>query len=124
MQMAGICLQMNIWKWMVVQEKDSSTVLEKPWQEWIRKKKQNLFGDNSELYTDISSESYDIEEFINNFFKKITAQEQSEKTLVKIEDFLYEFDLQSFKQKYGENLSKEDLSVILYSLAEKFGVKF
>jgi len=88
------------------------------------KKKQNLFGDNSELYTDISSESYDIEEFINNFFKKITAQEQSEKTLVKIEDFLYEFDLQSFKQKYGENLSKEDLSVILYSLAEKFGVKF
>lgn len=89
-----------------------------------KNEQKNLFEENTELYTDISSETFDIEEFINKFFRQIMSNEQSERTLVKIEDFLYGFDLSDFKQKYGENLSKEDLSVILYSLAEKFGAKF
>ena len=89
-----------------------------------QKEKKNLFKDEENtLYTDISSESFDIEGFVNKFFENLKNKEQSEKTNNRIEKFLTEFDINKFKYKYGEKLSKEDLSIILYSIAEKLGVK-
>lgn len=84
---------------------------------------QNLFKDDAKLYSDFSAEELDIELYVRKFFNDLKSGEISERSLKKIDEFLLNFNKEQFIKKYGTNLSKEDLLVILYSLAEKFGVK-
>lgn len=82
-----------------------------------------LFKDESKLYSDLSTEEIDIELYVRKFFNDLKNKEISERSRRKIQEFLSNFNKEGFIKKYGEIQSKEDLSVILYSLAEKFGVK-
>ena len=82
-----------------------------------------LFNDNQKLYEDISLESFDVENFIKKYFSSIKNKIENPKIIKKINDFLANFDKTKFENKYGKNLSKEDLSIILYDLADKWGIK-
>lgn len=84
---------------------------------------QNLFKDDAQLYSDFSTEELNIELYVRKFFNNLKDGEISERSLRKIEDFLSSFNKEQFVKKYGEIKSKEDLQVILYGIAEKFGVK-
>lgn len=88
-----------------------------------QKQNKNIFEEETPLYMDVSTEGFDIEEYVRRFFEDVMRKEQTERTYKKIGDFLSKFNLSDFKRKYGENLSKEDVSVILYSIAEKFGAE-
>ena len=82
-----------------------------------------LFKDDNKLYSDISTDELDIELYVRKFFNDLKDKDISERSYRKIQEFLSNFNKESFIKKYGVIQSKEDLSVILYCLAEKFGVK-
>ena len=84
---------------------------------------QSFFKEDSKLYSDISTEELDIELYVRKFFKDLKSGDISERVSKKIDDYLANFNKEQFVKKYGTNLTKEDLQVLLYSLAEKFGVK-
>lgn len=87
-----------------------------------KEEKKNFFDDDTVLYTDISSETFDIEKFIRNYFETLKQQQKlAPKAVKKIDEFLTKFDIKVFEKHHGENLSKEDVSIILYSLADKWG---
>lgn len=84
---------------------------------------KNLFEEDSQLYPDISTEEFDVEAYVKRFFNDLKQGDISEKAIRKIDEFLSIFNKERFEQKYGKGLSKEDLTIVLYGLAEKFGVK-
>ena len=89
-----------------------------------KKEDKNFFEEGSDFYTDISSQDFDAEKFIRNFVENLKNKELTPRTLKKIDEFLAKFDMKIFEQRNGKNLSKEDLTVIMYSIAEKWGISF
>lgn len=77
-----------------------------------------------ELYTDIINEQFDIESYIRSYFEKLRARHLDEKDKIrKIDKYLDKFDLEKFERKFGKELSREDLNVILYEKVVEFGLQ-
>lgn len=89
-----------------------------------KKDENRFFEDESDFYTDISSEELDVEEFIRKFFQDLKLKDLSPRAVQKIDGYLAKFDINIFEQRNGKNLSKEDLTVILYSIVDKWGIKY
>ncbi len=89
------------------------------------KKDKNIFSEENELelYTDIIEESFDAQEYILKYFERLKEKYFNvEDKLEKIEHFIKRFNYIKFCNKYGKNLSKEDLNVILYEKVIELGL--
>ena len=85
----------------------------------------NIFSgkEDIELYTDIQSQDFNPETYIHLHFSKLLEEYKNEADKVsKIEKFIDKFDMKKFTHKYGTDLSKEDLNVILYEICEELGL--
>ena len=86
---------------------------------------KNIFSDTDEpvLYTGIIEESFNIELYIKNYFERLKSEFcNAPEKVIKIDKFLQKFDIDKFMRKYGKELSKEDLNVILYEKVIELGL--
>ncbi len=65
--------------------------------------------------------SFDTEKYIRNYLDNLKEEySQNLKVLSGIDNFLSKFELKRFYKKYGKDLSKEDLKIILYEIIQEF----